>query len=305
MKVLSVGLFVCDVLVRPVPRDIFDRDTSTVEQISLMGGGDAYNVALNLAALETPVSLVSCVGNDDYGAMLLRPAKEAGVNIDGVSVRQLPTSTSVVLIRPDGERSFLSMKGACHTLSESDISDDALKEHDLLYVGSAFDLPALDGCGLDVLMGRARRMGLTTVLDVTADLNAGHMQMLLPVLPNVTLFIPSYDQICGLTGEKDPELAAKTIHLSGCGNVIIKLGSKGCVLVSGNETHFAPAYPSEAIDTTGAGDAFVAGFIAALARGKVMSESIRYGNAAGSVCVSHVGASGALKGFSQLAEIVE
>ena len=305
MRVLSAGLSVCDVLIRPISRDAFDKDTSTVEQIALMGGGDAYNVAINLAALDTQVTLVTCVGDDDFGIMLFKRARDAGVNTESVIVKDVPTSTSAVLIDSDGERHFLSMKGACHTLSENDIQESVLAEHDVFYVGSAFDLPALDGCGLDVLMGKAHTLGLTTVLDVTADLSAEHMQMLIPVLPSITLFVPSYDQICSLTGEKKPELAAKKIRSFGCENVVVKLGSKGCVLISGEETHWAPAYSTKVIDTTGAGDAFVSGLIAAMTRGMKLVDSIRYGNAAGSICVSRVGASGALKGFAQLTGIIE
>ena len=304
MRVLCVGLMVCDILIKPVSAECFKSDTSTADIIKLTGGGDAYNVAINLAALEIDTSLVSRTGDDDLGTLLINRAKLAGVDISSMIVCDVPTSSSAVLIQGNGQRNFLSFKGACHALREEDISDSLLSKHDFLYVGSAFDLPELDGRGMAALYERAGKAGLKTALDTTANIGLPQFEILRPVLRHINLFLPSLREALSLSGMKTPEEAADFFHENGSEVVVIKLGKDGC-LVSTPGSHLkVPAFAAEAVDTTGAGDAFVSGFIAAYCRGMSLKGCAIIGNAAGAVCVGKMGASGTLESFEQLSRYV-
>jgi len=306
MRVLCAGLAVCDILVKPVTADSLARDTTAVEQIVLAGGGDAYNVACNLAALGVGASLVTRVGDDELGGWLLNQARSRGL-ADAIIVRRdARTSASIVAIHPDGERSFFSCKGACHAMTGEDITDHHLAAHDVFYLGSAFDLPKIDDGGLATLLERAKTRGLFTVLDVTTDLTPAHMDVLRPALPHVSLFMPSQGQALGLTSTSDPEQAARRFRKLGCETVVVKLGGDGCLVLTGDDDRCIrlPAYRANVVDTTGAGDAFVSGYLAAHVRGLSPADCARHGNGAGSIAVSALGANGALKDFQQLVRIV-
>ena len=304
-NVLCAGLALCDILVKPVTPDSLRGDTCFVEHIGITGGGDAFNVAFNLAAMGVPVSLASKFGNDDLGAWLLNKIRGRGIKDEITVTDSVRTSASVVAIRPDCERSFLVYRGACHAMTQEDVTDAQLARHDIFYLGSAFDLPGIDNVpnALATLFQRARKQGCFTVLDVTGDLTPRQMDVLRPALPFISLFIPSRGEALNLTGEATPEAAAAAFHALGCETVAIKLGAEGSLVLSNNRCVKLPAYPAHVVDTTGAGDAFVSGFIAAFTKGMSFEDCARFGNAAGAVCVSAIGANGALQSFSQVEKI--
>jgi len=174
-----------------------------------------------------------------------------------------------------------------------------------MYVGSANGLSGLDGEGMAKLMWRAKAAGLATALDVTGEVSRERMEALAPVLESVDIFLPSRREAQRLTGCEHPLEAARAFAALGPGTVVVKCGAEGCVALSEGVEYASPGFPAEAVDTTGAGDAFVSGFLAARARGHALPECLAYANAAGAVCVGRVGASGTLGGFDQLRRMVE
>ena len=264
--ILCVGISVCDVLIKPVSEETLTRDTSRAQFVKLKGGGDAFNAAGNMAALGAAVRLVSGVGRDELGDMLRASLARQGVEARLVE-KDEPTSAAAVLIRPDGERSFVSCHGASHRLSEPDIPDSAFEGAGTMYVGSANGLPGLDGEGMARLMRRAKSAGLATALDVTGEVSREKLEALAHVLKHVDIFMPSQREAYRLTGIEDPLEAARNFAALGPGTVIVKCGPDGCVALSEGAEYASPGFPAEAIDTTGAGDAFVSGLLAARERG--------------------------------------
>jgi len=301
--ILCVGIAVCDVLVKPVSEETLARDTTRAEFVKLLGGGDAFNAAGNMAALGAKVRLVSGVGRDALGDLLRGSLARQGVEARLVE-KGAPTSAAAVLIRPDGERSFVSFRGASHQLAEPDIRDEVFEGAGLMYVGSAFGLPGLDGDGMARLMERAKAAGLVTALDVTNEMSREHLAPFSKVLRNVDIFMPSLREARSLTGCDRPIDAARVFADLGPRTVVVKCGSEGCVALSEGRECAAPGFPVEVVDTTGAGDAFVSGFLAAREKGFGLMDCLAYGNAAGAVCVGRVGASGTLQGFEELERMV-
>jgi len=298
MKILCAGLAVCDILIKPVGESCLKVDTSKVDTIALKGGGDAFNVAVNLASLGVKSALATRIGKDEFGQILTEQAQNAGVDTTMMCGCKLATSSTAVLIQENGQRSFLSFKGAAHTFTEKDISNDALKEFDCLYIGSAFDLPALDGMGMANLLKRAQKAKLKTALDTTGE--AKDFQLLRPALAYVNYFLPSIREALSLSRAKSAEDAARFFHTNGAKTVIIKMGAEGCLISENGNQLRVPAYPSKVVDTTGAGDAFVAGFLAACCNGLSLRGCGALGNAAGAECVSKLGASGTLSSYELL-----
>lgn len=292
MKIVCAGLTVCDLIFRPMGIEVLQRDTSTAEDIRLLGGGDAFNVAVNLANMNEKVSLLTRVGNDDLGEYLLGKLEKLGIDTSWCKKVDIPTSASGVFVRTDGERSFLSYKGACHSLRAEDFLEEALYETDYLYIGSAFDLPELDGEGMAQVFEKAQSMGVKTVLDTTGEPEEKDLETISKVLKHTDYFLPSLREALRLTGEVSAQEAAKRFAQIGVTCVAIKLGEQGCLLYENGKVHKIPAYAAKVVDTTGAGDAFVAGFMKGLVSGDSHEKCAALGNVTGSIAVEQVGASG-------------
>ena len=300
MKVLCAGLIVCDVLAKPISKEVLEADTSNADYIVLRGGGDAFNVAVNLTSLGVDASLAGRIGEDDLGDWLKRHTETYGVDIKFLKKVAMPSSVTLVLIGKEGDRNLVSYRGACHSFVEEDLPDSSFKDYDIFYLGSAFDLPKLDGQGMTRLFERVKKAGLKIFLDTTKDLTPGDFETLSPALSYVDIFMPSENEARGLTGYTDMEKAADFFHRYGPKIVVIKMGSKGCLVSMEGEKESFPAYKADIVDTTGAGDAFVSGFIAAYVKGYAIADCARIANAAGAICVGQIGASGMLPSFGDL-----
>ena len=300
IKILCVGLMVCDLLIKPVTRETLSADSAKAEAIRMLVGGDAFNVASNLSALGTETTLYSAVGEDAFGAFALDYAEKLGVSTQWIKTTDGPTSVTAVLIHPDGERSFVVQRGASHELKERQISDDLLRQYDLLYIGSACGIPGLDGEGLTKLLHRAKVLDCKTAMDITGNPTRRSAAQLLPALPNLDFFLPSAYEAMDLSGRDSPGKAADYFHEKGVPVVAVKMGGQGALLSAGGKQEVFPAYEGPVVDTTGAGDAFVAGFLAALRRGESLPGCVQIGNGAGAKCVERLGSSGTLPAYQEL-----
>jgi sugar/nucleoside kinase (ribokinase family) len=301
MEVLCLGLMVCDVLVKPVEAWLFSRDSARVDCVKMGSGGDALNAAVNLAALGISTGMAGKVGRDGFGQFLLDCAAASGVDTANVVVSDTEgTSACVVLIGRDGERHFAYHGGANDTLSLEDINLSVVGIAPILYVGSAFELPGLDGGDMTRLLRHARNHGSRTVLDVTGNPDARRLDALAGMLPHVDFFMPSLQEAAAITGQSDIAKAAEVFRGMGASTVVIKNGRDGCHVHSGQTAFSVPAFMVEAIDTTGCGDAFVAGFMAAHARGMDLKCCARMANAAGALCATMVGATAWARPFDEV-----
>lgn len=300
-QVLCVGLMVADVVVSPVTPDCFRHDTNRLETALLRGGGDALNEATVLGRLGVRTALVGRIGRDLFGSFLLEQLAQAGVDTDYVQHDPaLGTSVTVVLLQPGGERNFLYYPGAGAHLCAEDISDELLQNSERLAVGSAFGLPGLDGEGLAELMQRAHAHGVTTALDATWDSSGRWLSLLLPALRHVDLFVPSLYEAQAMVGDGTPGAIAARLATLGPTNVVLKMGANGCYLYSPSERCHLPPLPSQVVDTTGAGDCFVAGLLAGLSRGWGLRSSALLGHAAAACCVEAIGATAGVRDWEQV-----
>ena len=167
-------------------------------------------------------------------------------------------------------------------------------------MGSAFGLPGLDGSGLAGVLKHSRESGIKTVLDVTCSPDKNSMEILKPALGYTNIFIPSYNEARGLTGKQSLEEMAGELLKHGVQIVVIKMGKEGCYIQTGNDKMTIPAFKVDAVDTTGAGDSFVAGFIAVYLRGLSLYDCGRFANAAGAMCVREVGATTGIRSMKEI-----
>lgn len=306
MDAVCLGLMVYDILVKPVTKDSLDKEFSRVDFIKTSTGGDAFNVACGLSKIGVRVSLMGKVGDDRTGKLLRDMAALKGINTESIIVsKEYGTGTSVLLVHPDAQRSSLLYTGSNDSLCEEDIDYEKIRNAKVLAVGSALALKGLDGEGLKNVLKHTQEMGVTTVVDVTGNLNPGSLEIIKSYLPYIDIFAPNLKESIGMTGKEKPEEIALEFMRYGVNTVVIKMGIEGCYIRTKDEEFKIPAFKVEAVDTTGAGDSFIAGFIAAYIKGWSLYECGRFANAVGALSVQQVGASEGVKPMKEVLEFIE
>ena len=267
-SVVCAGMVVADVVVFPFAGLPDPGTLKLVERTELHVGGCAASTAITLAQLGVETEIVACVGEDEFGHFLSGTLARSGVNISGlVRSPNLVTSTTVVLVAANGERSFLHAIGANVGLGPELFPPPLLQRCQILHFGAALLLPSLDGYPMAAVLAAARTAGAVTSVDTVWDPSGGWYATLAPCLSQLDILMASEREAAALAGCADPDGAAD--FLLGCGVrwVTIKLGGRGCLLASSSERHRLPAFDVPVVDTTGAGDAFAAGFLAGRAAG--------------------------------------
>jgi sugar/nucleoside kinase (ribokinase family) len=266
--VLCIGNIQFDVLARPVASFPRPGTLARVEEIGFSLGGNGMNTAAGLARLGLSTRLFGAVSRDFLGDHALAQLAVAGV--DTASVIRHPTAgsgVSLIAVAPDGERSITYTNGANECFQLDEVSDALLRETRALCVGSVFVLPQLTGEALARLFQRAQSAGVTTVLDVCWDAEGRGLPFLAPCLPATDFFAPSLEEGQQLTGCDDPEAIAAALLAAGAGAVGVKLGAEGCYLATVDERRLVATTPLDGVDTTGAGDTWLAGFVAGILSG--------------------------------------
>jgi sugar/nucleoside kinase (ribokinase family) len=265
-KVFCVGLVVCDVPLRPVTKEIFEKDHGKIETPVWAAGGDAANAAAALARLGLDSSLCCLIGKDIYGDFILKRLGEAG--IDTRNVTRHPgkgTGVSHVLIEPGGERHFLVFSSINGDLSYEHVNEELLAQSDLVYLGSAMHLKSMDEGGTAKLFKKAHELGKLTAADFGGeDEDRGDywLKKLEPMLRETDIALPSYREAVTLTGQKDLPGIRRALAPFGIGILAVKLGNRGCYITDFKKEWRLPIFPQfEALDATGAGDSFGAGFV--------------------------------------------
>ena len=286
--IISAGLIVYDIIASPVEKDIFSVDTKPLESISYKTGGDALNVAVNASRLGARVCLGGIVGDDAPGKFLTESAQKEGIDTSGVLVSaENRTSVSIVLCEPDGQRHFAYYGKSNNEFDGTSISDELLGETGILYIGSVMGLRGLEGGKLKDLFMRAKARRVMTAMDSTWATDGIWLPRIREALPYCDIFIPSFDEAREICGTSDPKEIVSFIHSFGVRIAGVKLGKSG-VLVEDIEI---PAFNCErVVDTTGAGDAFMGGFVTGISMGKSVYDSALLGSAASNCCIREIGA---------------
>jgi ribokinase len=268
--------------------------SDTDARVRWTGGGAAANVAAWLASEGVPVALVARAGADLAGRGAVAELRDAGVDVHVALDAERATGTCVVVIAADGERTMLPDRGANLALAPDDVPAELfvpgghlhLSGYALLHDGPrAAGLAALD---------HAREAGMTISIDPAsaAPLRACGVERVLDWVGGADLLLPNLDEARVLTDEGEPEAAARAlVTRAGVREVVVTLGADGALWSDGHATVRAAAPEVERlVDTTGAGDAFAAGWLAARRTGSDPRTALTAACALGSHAVSRAGA---------------
>lgn len=303
--VVCVGLAVGNVVVRPVPETILQVDTTQVEEIAMMGGGDAFNQACVLSALGNRTALVSRMADDESGRMMKAALTQRGIDTSLISTDETDgTSTCIVLIKKDGQRSFCTYKGCLKTFGAGDIDMSCVKRARVVSIGGLFALPSFDTQTSVALFRAAKQAGAITVADTKYDAFHIGLAGIGELLAYTDYFFPSYDEAAALSGLREPARIAAFFRARGAKHVGIKLGGDGCWLNCDSFVGSVPAFAARVVDTTGAGDNFMAGLIHGILRGWSFRDCALFANAAGALAVTRLGATSGLEYLAPIQEFL-
>jgi sugar/nucleoside kinase (ribokinase family) len=287
-RVIVIGDVMTDVIV--IPEGPMVRGSDRRAQIRTRPGGSGANQAVWFGSMGTRVSFVARVGAAD------KPHLEAyfkGFHVDPVLIAdpEKPSGMLVTIIDPDGERSFLTDRGANLDLSHSDMPVWLLDDTRLVVV-SGYSLFAEHPRGaVQWMAGEAKRRHIPVAVDAASVgfiEEVGSASFLEWTAGFSTLFANA-DEATALSGS--PEIETQFARLCpNYGRVVIKLGPAGAAL--GNAAGLRVSLPApqvEVVDTTGAGDAFAAGFLGAELRGEPVEACLARGIEAGAAAVTKIG----------------
>lgn len=287
MKVVTMGVHVLDVLVRPVEEIPEGQGATLVDDIRMTAAGTAGGTALTLAKLGASVRTAGAIGTDPTGDMLVQLLNRAGIDT-GLLVRRIDTSTSasVLPIRPNGDRPSLHLLGANITYGLDDVPWDAVAEAGHLHLGG----PELIGADVAArILAHAKEHGVVTSVDLLAPGELGTFDQIEPLLPHVDFLLPNDDQVLGFSEEQDLVTGAKKLLAAGAGLVAVTRGGDGVLLVTAEGTETIPAFEVDVVDTTGCGDAFSAGFVRGIGLGRTPREAAVLGSAAAALVAQGLG----------------
>jgi sugar/nucleoside kinase (ribokinase family) len=282
--VLVVGDANPDLLLRGDVRPRFGQAEQLLTGADLVLGGSAAITAAGCARLGLRTALLAAVGDDVFGGLIR--AQLADLNVHLIPVRTgEPTGLTVVLSEPD-DRGMLTLLGSIPALRPADVTDELLARTRHVHVSSLYLQPAL-AAGLAGVFARARRSGLTTSLDTNWD-PAEEWASITEILEHTDVFLPNANELRAVTGEPDPAAGAAKLVAGGT-TVVMKDGSRGARAWWPGGEGAAPGRAVEVVDTTGAGDSFNAGYLAARLAGRPIEEAIGWAAVAGSLSVRGVG----------------
>ncbi|WP_062989593.1 carbohydrate kinase family protein [Nocardia anaemiae] len=287
MNVIALGAHVLDILVRPVAAIPEGQQTALVEDIRITPAGTAAGTALTLAKLGASVRTAGAIGADTSGDILLGLLAKAGIDTKLVVRKEdQPTSSSVLPIRPNGERPSLHLLGANPFYTLDDIDWAALAAADHLHLGGPELIGAADAARI---LRHAKDNGVSTSVDLIAPGVLGSLDAIAEVLPHTDYFLPNDEQVLGFTGTTDLMAGCEVLKDAGASVLAITRGADGALLVGPDNHQRIPAFAVDVVDTTGCGDAFSAGFIRAVALGRNLRAAAVLGNAVAALVARGLG----------------
>lgn len=290
-KVLCIGDVMLDVVtkIQVMPSQI-NYGSDTPARISTHGGGAAGNVASWLTRTDAQATIVGHVGDDAAGAALVTEFDQLGVRHHNLVVDEGHSGVVVVLVDPTGERTMFPDNGANSGLHIGDLPD--LAEYDSVYISGYSPLDPLSLPGIKEMISRIRAAAIPIYFDPASvggmkEVAITEVQSWLPLM-NVLLL--NEEEAMYLSGHSDIEKSLDQL-LNDCQTVVIKRGSHGAIgKTRGRESVSMPAIPTTVADTTGAGDAFAAGFISHFSTHNDLTRALMAGTEVAARCVAIVGA---------------
>ena len=264
------------------------------EEESLIGvheescGGSAANTAVGLARLDCKVGFIGKVGGDREGDLLLEDFRREGVDVEGIAHAKFGESGSVMgFVDEQGQRALYIHPGVNDAIAPEEISETYISQAKFLHLTSFVGDKSFQ-TQKNLLESLPENMKVS--FDPGALYARKGYAQLEPIIKKTYVMMPNSRELELITGEKEIKKGATFLIDKGVKVVAVKLGDEGCYITNGGKEHKIAALKVPVVDTTGAGDAFCAGFLYGLLKGKNLLECGKIGNFVASRCVMQMGA---------------
>ncbi len=263
------------------------EEEAYVKDIQIFAGGSASNTIVGLSRLGMKTGYIGKVGNDADGDFLLNDLRSEGVDTYQVIKADGRSGNALIFVDEYGNRAILVDPGVNDTIRFDEIDSDYVSKFRLLHLTSFI-------CKLGEESFKSQKK-LVKVFDGIVSFDPGAVYAerglddLKDIIEETTIFMPNAIEMEILTGLSYKEGANEILNM-GVEVVVIKLGERGCYITDGKTEIEIPALKVKVVDTTGAGDAFNAGFLYGYLKGRDLEECGKLGNYVASLCIQKVGA---------------
>ena len=253
------------------------------------------------AKLGMKAAILCSLGKDAAGDMIVAALNSCGVDT-GLILRtdEHPTPVTTMFVHEDGTRKSITNSAHRYNFHPEQNTERFIDAKGII-LGSLFRAPFDDPMIIRSVFSASKAAGQLVFADTKLpNFRSLKLEDIRDSLPLIDYVTPNEDEARYYTEKDTPEEMADVFLNRGVKNVIIKLGGKGCFYKNTHESLFLPACKIHAIDATGAGDNFIAGFASEILRGAANAEALRFANACGAICTTAVGAGTALKSREQV-----
>lgn len=292
-----VGLYILDVLGRPVEAIPPGGQVAFIDEIRLTVAGTAGGTAIDCAKLGLKTRAIGAVGDDEKADFVLATLSRHDVDVAGMRrLSGVPTSATILNVRPNGDRPALHQRGASDAFTLTEADYPAALDAKFVHVGGMPLLAKFDGAPTTAFLKAAKAAGRITTFDLLSATSAT-MATLRPSLPFIDYFVPSIEDAALMSGIDKPEEAARFFRDLGARNCLLTMGGEGCVVMTDEATFRLPAFDIVVKDTTGCGDAFTAGLIASFNRAWDIEKAARFASACGALVATGLGSDAGIVNF--------
>jgi sugar/nucleoside kinase (ribokinase family) len=298
-----IGLYILDVLGCPVTKIPDGGNVEFIDEIRLTVAGTAGGTVVDTAKLGLKSLAVGAIGNDEKADWVISTLN--GFDIDTSAMQRLdgvPTSATILNVRPNGERPALHMRGASDHFDLPPAMYEKVLQAPIVHLGGTGLLRKLDGEPSRILLEEAKKRGCTTTFDLIAA-TAKTAAIVEPLLPFIDYFMPSIEEAMDMSGCTTPQACADYYLSKGAMCCVFTLGEEGAYYAHADGTRLhKPAYEIDVVDTTGCGDAFDAGFITALHHKMSPEEALAFAQASAALVATGLGSDAGIVSFEDTLE---
>ncbi|GBC94048.1 Ribokinase [bacterium HR15] len=284
-KLVVVGSSNTDLVVR-VPAIPVPGETVLGDEMRIVPGGKGANQAVAAARLGAQVCFVGCIGTDSFGEGAIQNLTREGIDIHYVvRTDRHPSGVALITVSPQGENAIVVAPGANMHLRPEHIerAEPAIARADAVVAQLEVPLETVEAAAR---LAKRHRVPFILNPAPACPLHPDLLRMIAVLIPNEA----EARQLTGAGSEVGEEAMLQVLMEQGCPRVVITLGARGAIYNTESEIHRQPALHVQAVDTTAAGDAFVAGFTVALTEGSSMHEAVRFGQRVAAIAVTRWGA---------------
>ncbi len=267
----------------------------STDKLHKCAGGSAANLCVALARIGLNSRFIGRVGDDPFGHFLIDNFRKEKVDISQLQIDgKVGTGLQFIAITRDGERTMYGFRGANIYLAADEINMNPVKSSRIFHISGYALLRDPQRKTTIKILKVARGAGALVSLDVGVLPATRATNRVCSILRCVDILFLGEREASALVGTSKPEKAARDLLKFGPKIVALKLGRKGCFILTEMEKVRFPAFPIKVVDTTGAGDAFDAGFLTGVIEKWGLKRTARFANALGSISTTKIGAQSGL-----------